>query len=196
MAEKYKYLLVLMLLAPFLGGAASAPQPRDYFAIQVVDEQTGRGVPMVELKTTSCLCYETDSDGYVAFYEPGLMNRTVWFDVASHGYEFPADMFGSRGVKLVTRPGATAKIKIKRLNIAERLYRITGEGIYRDSELLGRKPPVAQPPLNAEITGQDGILNAIYRGQLYWFYGDTLRASYALGNYSMTGATSVLPGPD
>ena len=172
---------------------AGRAEPRDYFAIQVVDEQTGRGVPMVELKTTSCLVYETDSAGYVAFYEPGLMNRTVWFNVSSHGYEFPKDAFGAQGVKLNTRPGATARIKIKRLNIAERLYRITGEGIYRDSVLLGHETPVKEPLLNAEITGQDGILTAIYRGKLHWFYGDTLRASYSLGNYSMTGATTELP---
>lgn len=28
---------------------------------------------------------------------------------------------------------------------------------------------------------------------LYWFYGDTVRLSYALGNFSMTGATTDLP---
>jgi hypothetical protein len=159
----------------------------------VVDDQTGRGVPMVELKTTSCLCYDTDSNGYIAFYEPGLMNRMIWFGVSSHGYEFPADGFGQRGVTLNTQPGKTAVLKIKRLNIAERLYRVTGEGVYRDTVLLGRAPPLAVPLLNAEITGQDSVLNAIYRGRLFWFYGDTLRASYNLGNYSMTGATTVLP---
>ncbi len=180
---------VILLFGAFL----TAANPSDYFAIQVVDDQTGRGVPMVELKTTSCLVYETDSDGYVAFNEPGMMDRTVWFGVASHGYEFPVDGFGQRGVKLKTTPGTTARVKIKRLNIAERLYRITGEGIYRDSVLLGRQPPMDQPLLNAEITGQDGILTAIYRGKLFWFYGDTTRASYNLGNYSMTGATSALP---
>ncbi len=149
---------------------------------------------MVELKTTSALCFETDSAGYVAFYEPGLMHKKVWFGISSHGYEFPEDAFGQRGAALDTRPGETVILKIKRLNIAERLYRITGEGIYRDTILLGRKPPLDAPLLNAEITGQDGVLNAIYRGKLFWFYGDTLRASYNLGNYSMTGATTVLPG--
>jgi len=148
---------------------------------------------MVELKTTSSVCYYTDSGGWVAFYEPGLMNRKVWFGISSHGYDFPADGFGNRGVRLDTTPGATAELKIKRINIAERLYRITGQGVYRDTVLLGRKPPIAEPLLNAEVTGQDGILTAIYRGKLYWFYGDTSRASYALGNFSMSGATTVLP---
>src|SRR5207237_5917054 len=140
--------------------------------IEVVDEQTGRGVPMVELQTTSGVSYYTDSNGLVAFEEPGLMNKKVYFGVSAHGYEFPPDGFGIRGVALETRPGGSAKLKIKRINIAERLYRITGQGIYRDTVLLGRRPPVAVPLLNAEVTGQDGILNAIYRGKLYWFYGD------------------------
>ena len=174
--------------------AESPPSAQTYFGIHLVDDQTGRGVPMVELKTTSGACYYTDSAGWVAFYEPGLMNRTVWFGISSHGYDFPKDGFGNRGLKLEARPGTTIEVKIKRLNIAERLYRITGQGIYRDSVLLGRKPPIAEPLLNAEVTGQDGILTAIYRDKLYWFYGDTSRASYALGNFSMSGATTALPG--
>jgi hypothetical protein len=173
--------------------APQGPSPSDYFAIEIVDEQTGRGVPMVELQTTSGVRYYTDSNGLVAFHEPGLMNKKVWFGVSAHGYEFPPDGLGSRGVALEIKPGGNARLKIKRLNIAERLYRITGQGIYRDTVLLGRKPPIAEPLLNAEVTGQDSILNAIYRGKLYWFYGDTNKLSYALGNFSMTGATSELP---
>jgi hypothetical protein len=184
---------IAFLLAGLFCRAGEAPGARDYFGIQVVDEQTGRGVPMVELKTTSFITYYTDSGGFTAFYEPGLMDQTVWFSVASHGYEFPLDAFGQRGVKLKTQPGTVAKLKIKRINIAERLYRITGQGIYRDTVLLGQKPPIAQPLLNAKVTGQDGVLNAIYKGRLYWFYGDTDGLSYGLGNFAMTGATTVLP---
>ena len=188
-------LLVAGLFLSWVCAVRAAPGP--YFAIQVVDAATGRGVPMVELQTTSgARCY-TDSNGLIAFYEPGLMNRKVWFGVSSHGYEFPPTQgvpgLGIRGVTLETKPGASAQLKIKRLNIAERLYRITGQGIYRDTVLLGRKPPIAEPLLNAEVTGQDGVLNAIYRGRLYWFYGDTSKLSYALGNFSMTGATTELP---
>ena len=43
------------------------------------------------------------------------------------------------------------------------------------------------------MTSQDGVLNAIHRGRLYWFYGDTNRLSYALGNFAMAGATTDLP---
>jgi hypothetical protein len=178
---------------PLIWICAVRADPGQYFAIQVVDEATGRGVPMVELQTTSGARYYTDSNGLIAFFEPGLMNKKVWFGVSSHGYEFPPDGFGIRGVTLQTTPGANVQLKVHRLNIAERLYRITGQGIYRDTVLLGRKPPIAEPLLNAEVTGQDGILNAIYHRKLYWFYGDTGRLSYALGNFHMTGATTELP---
>lgn len=186
--------LTLLFLVPAACRAVAAPpQPNQYFAIEVVDEQTGRGVPMVELQTTNGARYYTDSNGLIAFFEPGLMDTKVFFGVASHGYEFAPDGFGIRGVALETKRGGSTHLKIKRLNIAERLYRITGQGIYRDTVLLGRKPPIDQPLINAQVTGQDGILTAIYGGKLYWLYGDTNRLSYALGNFSMTGATTELP---
>ncbi len=188
------FILFVTWLLPGIGAAAPPPpEPGGYFAIEVVDDQTGRGVPMVELQTTSGTRYDTDSAGVVAFHEPGLMGKRVFFAVSAHGYEFAKDGFGIRGVALEAKPGGVARLKIKRINIAERLYRITGQGIYRDTVLLGRKPPIAQPLLNAEVTGQDSNLNAIYRGKLYWFYGDTNRLAYALGNFKMTGATTGLP---
>lgn len=187
--------LVILPLCSWLGRAASpaSTSPSIYFGIEVVDQDTGRGVPMVELQTTSAIRLYTDSGGLVAFYEPGLMDRKVWFAVSAHGYEFAPDGFGLRGVSLWTKPGTVQQIKIKRLNIAERLYRMTGEGIYRDTVLLGRRPPITEPLLSAGVTGQDGILTALYRERLYWFYGDTSRLSYGLGNFSMTGATSAPP---
>ena len=55
--------------------AGQTKSPSPYFAIHVVDAETGRGVPMVELQTTSSVRYYTDSNGLVAFAEPGLMNQ-------------------------------------------------------------------------------------------------------------------------
>ncbi len=65
----------------FLCAARAAPNPTDYFTITVVDEETGRGVPLVELKTTNNIAYYTDSNGIVAFYEPGLMEQVVYFHI-------------------------------------------------------------------------------------------------------------------
>jgi hypothetical protein len=165
----------------------------DYFAIEVVDDQTGRGVPLVELKTVHGLRLVTDSNGLVAFHEPGLMDQNIFFYVASHGYEFPKDGFGYRGRALAVKPGGTAQLKIKRLNIAERLYRVTGAGTYRDTVLLGRKAPTAEPLINAQVTGSDSVVNAVYRGKIHWFWGDTNRPKYPLGNFHVPGAVSKLP---
>jgi hypothetical protein len=165
----------------------------DPFAIEVVDNQTGRGVPLVELTTTAGVTYVTDSAGLVAFDEPGLMDQRVFFSVKSHGYEPPKDGFGIQGVAVDVKPGGTARIKLKRLNIAERLYRVTGQGIYRDTVLLGREPPIKEPLLNAQVTGCDSVMTAEYRGRMHWFWGDTNQAAYLLGNFNVPGATTPLP---
>ncbi len=165
-----------------------------FFAIHVVDDATGHGVPLVRLQTTDKMRYYTDSNGYVAFNEPGLMNDEVWFDVSSHGYEFPAGAFGFRGVALKTTPGQTATLKIHRLNIAERLYRATGRGIYRDTILLGLAQPLKQGDINGKVMGCDTVQTALYHGTLFWLWGDTNKPSHPLGNYFTTGGTSQLPG--
>jgi hypothetical protein len=163
------------------------------FQIQVVDDQTGRGVPLVELKTVHQLRYLTDSNGLVAFDEPGLMEQTVFFHIQSHGYEFPKDGFGYRGKALKVTKGGHARLAIQRINIAERLYRVTGAGIYHDSVRVGHPVPIRHPVLNAQVLGSDSVVNALGHGRLYWFWGDTNRPSYPLGNFHVPGATSQLP---
>ena len=164
------------------------------FRIQVVDEQTGRGVPLITLRTVNNVSSVTDSNGIVAFNEPGLMNQTVYFHISGPGYEYPADGFGNRGKALAITPGGRAALRIKRLNIAERLYRVTGQGIYRDSLLMGDAAPLANPALNGQVFGQDSVYVARYNDKLYWFWGDTERPSYPLGHFATAGATSLLPG--
>jgi hypothetical protein len=181
-------------LALVLGLTLAGQSAREYFVISIVDEATGRGVPLVELETTAKQRYYTDSNGLVALSEPGLMNREVFFHVKSDGYEYPKDGFGYRGKALKVTGGGSAVLKLKRTQIAERLYRVTGAGIYRDTELAGRAAPIKQPLLNAQVTGQDTVMVTPYRGKLYWFWGDTNRPSYPLGNFAATGATSELPG--
>ncbi|GIN71208.1 hypothetical protein J14TS2_16830 [Bacillus sp. J14TS2] len=175
---------------------AEASEPirnQEPFKIQVIDGETGRGIPAVELRTTNNILYYTDSAGYVAFNEPGLMDQEVFFHLSSHGYEFPEDGFGNRGKAIDTKPGGSITIEMDRLNIAERLYRITGQGIYRDSVLLGLTPPIKEPLLNGKVMGSDSVQTIEYRDKLYWFWGDTDRPAYPLGNFRVTGATSELP---
>lgn len=175
---------------PILNSDQNAVEP---FGIRIVDEATGRGVPLVELSLVNNVRYVSDSAGWVAFNEPGLMNSKVFFHVRSHGYEFPKDGFGYAGKTLETVPGKTATLKIKRINIAERMYRLTGGGIYRDSVILGKPVPLREPLLNGQVFGQDTSDAAIYRGRIYWFWGDTTRPSYPLGHFGTAGATVELP---
>jgi hypothetical protein len=184
----------LAVIAFMLTGAwAFAAPPANCFVITVIDEQTNRGVPLVELTSVNHIRYVTDSAGVVAVDEPGFMNQRVFFSIASHGYEFPKDGFGIRGKAIDIKPGGEATLKIKRLNIAERLYRTTGEGIYHDTVLAGRKAPLELPVLNAQVLGQDSVQRALYRGQIHWFWGDTNRVGYPLGHFGMAGAVSDLP---
>lgn len=189
--EFHRYKLIYFIGAGLLFAWGSAGlSAGDYFFVEVLDEQIGRGVPLVELRTTSQIRLYTDSNGLAAFYEPGLMGRKVFFYVESPGYEFKADGFGIRGAVLETQPGQTATLKLSRKNIARRLYRVTGQGIYRDSIIAGRKVPIQEPLLNAQVCGQDSINNCIYQNKLFWFWGDTARISYALGHFATAGATS------
>ena len=175
-------------------GVGVAATTNSYFGIHVLDDRSGRGVPLVELETVNHLRYVTDSGGWVAFAEPGLMGQPVYFLVRSHGYEFPKDGLGNAGVALTPVAGGRAEVRLKRLNLAERLCRLTGEGLYRDSVLLGEPTPLAEPLGTGLVAGQDSVLAVPYRGRLSWFWGDTLRMSYPLGHFGTAGAVSELPG--
>lgn len=163
------------------------------FMIKVVDAETGRGIPQVQLKTTNNILYYTDSAGVVAFDEPGLMDQLVFFHLSSDGYDIPADMFGNRGQAVQMKPGGSVTLEMNRINLAERLYRVTGQGIYRDSLLVGQKAPIQEPLINGLVMGQDSVQTIEYKDKLYWFWGDTDRPAYPLGNFRVTGATSELP---
>jgi hypothetical protein len=175
---------LISFLRPVIGG--------EPFLVRVVDADTKRGVPLVELKTTHNVRYVTDNAGLVAIDDVGLMNQEVFFFVASHGHEFPKDGFGYRGTRLRVEPGGSRDLAIKRLNIAERLYRVTGAGLYQHALRAGEKSPVKEPRLNAEVVGCDSTQTAIYNGKLFWFWGDTSRLRYPLGNFQVSGATSKL----
>ncbi|MBE2286361.1 MAG: hypothetical protein IAE77_23095 [Prosthecobacter sp.] len=181
--------LPLVLLLPCVVQSA----PEEYFAIHVVDETTGRGVPLITLKTTNQIALTTDSAGWIAFNEPGLMDRVTYFSVEGPGYALPKDGFGFAGVRLTPQAGKTAEVKVLRTNIAERMCRLTGQGIYRDSTLLGKEPPLPRPNLFADVMGQDSVQVVPWKGRYFWIFGDTQRTTYPLGNFHSTAAWSDAP---
>ncbi len=180
-------------LAALLVGTAFAAQggaPTPPYSVTVVDEVTQRGVPMVTLTTVHHVEYVTDSAGVAVLREP----PGRWFyTVESPGYEFQKDGFGFRGKALEVRPGGRDVLKLRRTQPAERLYRVTGAERYRDSLEAGLMPPVSGSELKARVLGSDSVVNAVLGGRLYWFWGDTLRPEYPLGNFHVPGATSLLP---
>ncbi len=188
------------LLALLVGAGARSDDPvpakgQGYAEIRVIDAATGRGVPLVELETVNSLKFVTDSAGRVAFREPGLMDREIFLTVRSHGYEAKKDGFGFAGVKVKPQAGQVAEIKITRKNIAERLCRLTGEGLYRDTLLLGHKVPRPDSTHPGNVAGQDSIQATVYKNKVYWFWGDTQRMEYPLGLFRMAGATTAVPDP-
>ena len=175
-------------MAVVTGASAPAPipTPAQMFRINVVDSQSNRGVPLAQVTSPNATVY-ADSAGIVAFYDPALMGTTVHFDIAAHGYT-------STAVNLTTTPGGSGQVTMSRAMIAERMYRITGGGIYRDSVLLGLSPPLANPVINGRVFGQDGGTGVVYQNKVFWLWGDTTRPSHPLGNFKTTGARSDLPG--
>jgi hypothetical protein len=182
-------LLLCLVLA--LGCALRVAAP-PLFRVTVIDAETARGIPAVELRTTDARSFWTDSAGVVALADPALMGRSVFFQVRSFGYRFEAGFANWRGVTLEIVPGGSAVLAMQRENVAQRLYRVTGTGIYRDSVLVGNAVPfrVREPA----PSGADSVLTAVYRRRLYWVWGDTSVLARPLGIFRATGATSLLPG--
>ncbi len=157
-------------------------------AIEVVEKGTGWPVPMVELRTTHNMRFVTDNAGVIAFDLPESMGRRTWFDVFSHGYEVPKDGFGGRGVRLTPEPGKTLKVEVTRTIIARRLGRLTGAGLFAESQKLGRDLDWQE----SGILGSDSVLTAAHGPRLFWAWGDTNLPDYWLGIFDTSSATTSL----
>ena len=121
-------------------------------------------MPLIELRTTHHLRFVSDNAGVIAFDLPELMNRQTWFTVIGHGYEIPKDGFGLRGVRLKPEPGKTLRVEVNRSIIARRLGRVTGAGLFAESQKLGRELDWTE----SGILGSDSVQNAVYDGKLFW----------------------------
>ncbi|MGI8908197.1 MAG: hypothetical protein ACR2IE_17125 [Candidatus Sumerlaeaceae bacterium] len=187
--------VLLLLISVAAADTARSRQqvPVTFHKITVVDESTSRGIPCISLTTSDSRRYYTDSAGVVALFDRDLFGTQTFFTIEGYGYLFPANWLGQHGRTVEIVPGGETTLTMQRINIAERLYRVTGSGIYRDSVLLGESVPPTQDETTNPVTGMDSVQSIPYRGKMYWFWGDTSVASNPLGNFRTTGATSELP---
>jgi len=189
LAKGLVFHLCLLLLwawaASAVAFAARAP-----CRIQVVETGSGWPVPLVELRTLHNIRLLTDNDGVVAFDLPELMGVETWFTVLADGYEVPKDGFGYRGVRLKPEPGGSLTVKVTRTMLARCLGRLTGGGLFAESQKLGEDLDWKE----SGVLGCDSVQNAVYRGRLFWLWGDTTLPGYPLGIYDSSSATT-LPQP-
>ncbi len=183
------FLYLWLSLMPFL---ATNLLSGEYAELRFVDAETGRGIPLVEARTVNDVLLVTDNFGRIAIAEPEWMDRDVYFSVRSHGYEIDRDGFGFSGVKVPLKPGSKHEFRLKRTNIAERIARLTGEGRFRDSVLLGYPVGDSHRQTPGGVVGQDSVQAIPFKNQLYWFWGDTQRIDYPLGLFRTAGARSSL----
>lgn len=130
--------LCLVLLA---GEMIASEGPSQAFGIHVVDETTGVGVPLVELRMVHGVSWVSDNAGWIYFHEPGLMDRELAWLVSGPGISYPKDGFGYACFRARSTPGQMVKLPVRQTTIATRVGRLTGQGLYRDSELLGKMFP-------------------------------------------------------
>lgn len=182
MAESIQRCLVVIWCAAT--AAAHAAEP---FRIEVVDGENGWPVPRVELRTTHGVSFFTDNAGVAAFDLPELMGREVWLEVAADGYELPPDGMGFRGAKLTPASGETRRIEVRRTSIAKCLGRLTGAGLFAESQKTGRDTAWEE----SGVAGCDSVQVARLGERLFWLWGDTTLPDRPLGLFHCSGATTA-----
>jgi hypothetical protein len=167
---------------------APVPPPEGCFGVRAIDRLTRRGVPLVFVKTAE-ESFVTDSQGFVADCRGDHAGKLVTFEATSDGYSL-----ANGSATLQVTPGQVDVIEIDRQNIAGRLYRVTGEGIYRDSQLLGLTTPLAEPVINGLVMGQSLAGEQLFHGAVFWAWNSTFGPAHPLDNMRVSAAQSVLPG--
>ena len=180
--------LLVTLLAAVLAVCCGTLVAAEPCTIEVVEKGSGWPVPLVELRTTHNVRFVTDNAGVIAFDLPELMGRRTWFDVRGDGYEVPKDGFGGQGVQLTPQPGKTLKVEVRRTIVARRLGRLTGAGLFAESQKVGREMAWRE----SGVFGSDSVLGTVHGNRIFWAWGDTTLPDYWLGIFDTSSATTSL----
>jgi hypothetical protein len=189
-------LITFVVLCSSIACDGLVSEAKEWAGIHVIDSISGRGIPLVELETTNALRFVTDNNGMIAIDDPDLMNQETFFHVFGYGYEIKKDSFGISGFRCTLKRGSIVEVRLDRKCLAERMVRLTGSGLWHDSELLQQRLPLAKHPLNGKVVGQDSIQAVMYNGKVFCLWGDTSRSDYPLGLFRTSGATYALTAID
>ena len=155
--------------------------------IEVIEQGSGWPVPGVELRTVHGVRFVSDNAGVIAFDLPELLGQETWFTVSGHGYGVKADGFGYKGVRLRPAAGQKLTVTVERRILAQRLGRLTGAGLFAESQKVGEHLDWRDGP----VQGCDSIVNTRFEGKQFWFWGDTNLAKYPLGIFNVSAATTA-----
>lgn len=172
----------------FLLASLSTAMAAEPCRIEIVDKENGWPVPLVELRTTHEARFVSDNAGLIALEDTELLGREVFFHVKGHGYGVKKDGFGYEGVRVTPAAGGKLKIEVERTNIAKRLGRLTGAGLFAEAAKLGQPLPLPE----TGVFGCDSVLMARHGSKLFWLWGDTTMPGYPLGVFDSTAALTDL----
>jgi hypothetical protein len=87
---------------------------------------------------------------------------------------------------MTPEPGKTLTVEVEREIIARRVGRLTGAGLFAESQKLGEEIDWKE----SGVLGCDSVVTAKLDGRLHWFWGDTNLAHHPLGIFNVSAATT------
>jgi hypothetical protein len=87
-----------------------APASHAFFKIEVLDSATLAPVTGATLTLRNGVSYLSDTNGLVAFYEPGLMSTMVFFAPSHPAYVVASDPLGTGGQAFLTKEGGSGQL--------------------------------------------------------------------------------------
>ena len=107
----YRSILLWIAALFFFPSIASSVEP---CFIEILDDENGWPVPLVELRTINNQRFISDNAGVIAIDEPDLLGLKTWFHLRGHGYSIAKDGFGYEGVRMTLQPGKRITVRVKR----------------------------------------------------------------------------------
>ncbi|GAB4275085.1 MAG: hypothetical protein Kow0029_15940 [Candidatus Rifleibacteriota bacterium] len=149
---------------------------------------------MVELELENGLKLISDNDGFITLFAPDLEGKTARFKITGNGYSTgQRDFWGEESFTTTIQAGKFEKCYLKRTQLAQRLYRITGASRYNHTILAGKKPRFETSDLlPGGVIGQDSVITVPWKNRLWNFYGDTL----GLSGFNFSASCARLPFSD